>query len=350
MKNADVIIVGAGVIGLSLACELRRAGSSVIVLEKHHPGREASWAAGGMIAWCEAGPHPILCDLAKRSALMYPAFVHTVQDESGLNVDFRREGKIRFFGDDEQEIATHGMPLKEEELKQLEPDLEYRAAATLLPEDSVDPRQLVDALLKCALHLGVEVASGAEVVKVETKGPRATGAVTTKTSYSGAAVVNCAGAWAGQISPIAIPTRPMKGQMLCLVGKNPSLRHVIQGLGVYIVPRSDGRILIGSTVEDAGFDKRVAPEVLQRLHQAAANLVPQLGQLLIHDDWAGLRPGTPDNLPILGRTSLAGYFAATGHYRDGILLAPVTAKLMTDVLLGRPLEADLSAFSLSRFQ
>jgi glycine oxidase len=349
VKQADVIVIGAGVIGLSLACELRRAGMAVIVLEKNQPGREASWAAGGTIAWCEAGPHPLFRDLARASAKMYPAFVHTLQDESGVNVDFRREGRIRFLDGESQELAAFGKPIGEKDLQTLEPELEYRAPAVLLPEDTVDPRQLVQALLKCALHLGVEVASGAEVQELRFEANKAAGVATTKTTYSAAAIVNCAGAWAGQIPPIAIPTRPIKGHMLCLVGKNISLRHVVHGLGVYVVPRSDGRIVIGSTVEDVGFDKRVHPDIVQRLHQSAANLVPKLGQLLIHDDWVGLRPGTPDGMPILEKTSVDGYFVATGHYRDGIMLAPITARLMTDIVLGRETKLDLSAFSLSRF-
>jgi glycine oxidase len=350
VKNADVIVIGAGVIGLSLACDLRRAGHTVLVLEKHHPGREASWAAGGMIAWCEAGPHPAFRELAHTSAKMYPDFVHRLQDESAVNVDLRTEGKIRFRTEDDGDIAALGRPLTLAELKQMEPDLVYDAPAIFLPEMSVDPRQLVQALLNCALHLGVEVASGAEVVEVEATGGRVTGAITTKTTYSAAAIVNCAGAWAGHIPPINIPTRPIKGQMLCLVGKHPPLRHCIHGLSIYLVPRSDGRILVGATVEDVGFDKRVDPDVLQRFHQAAANLAPQFGQLRIHDDWAGLRPGTPDNLPILGPTTIEGYFVATGHYRDGIMLAPVTARLMTQMVEGRTSDLDVGPFSLARFQ
>jgi glycine oxidase len=350
VRSADVIVVGAGVIGLSLACELRRAGLSVIVLERHQPGREASWAAGGMIAWCEAGPHPAFHDLARASAEMYPAFLRTLQDESGVDVDFRGHGKIRFRTEGDDEVAALGRTLHEDELRQMEPGLEYRAPAVLLPEASVDPRQLVNALLKSALHLGAEVDSGAEVVQVETRDGRATGAITTKTQYFANTVVNCAGAWAGQLPPVDIPTRPVKGQILCLVRKPLAVRHNIYGLDIYLVPRSDGRVLVGATVENVGFDKRVEPDVLQRFHQTAAKLVPQLGEARIHDDWAGLRPGTPDGLPILGKTSLEGYFVATGHYRDGIMLAPITARLMTELIVGENCQTDIRAFSLARFQ
>jgi glycine oxidase len=137
--------------------------------------------------------------------------------------------------------------------------------------------------------------------------------------------------------------------MLALVGA-PILRHVIRAAEVYLVPRSDGRILIGSTLEDAGYDKRVDTITVQRLHQAALNLVPSLRSAKIHEDWAGLRPGTLDHLPIMGETPTLGYFAATGHYRDGILLTPITAKLMAQVVTGEKPEFDINPFSPLRFQ
>jgi glycine oxidase len=351
VQSADVVIVGGGVIGLSLALELRRAGPSVTVLDKHHPGREASWAAGGMIAHCEAGPHPLFRQLANAGAQMYPAWVHLLQDQSGINVDLRSQGTIRFVDRDEIDWGTAGKSLSAEQLRELEPNLGYTAPAKLLPEHCVDPRLLVEALLKAALHLGVHVAAGADVTHLHLDGEKAVAAVTTKTRYTARAIVNCAGAWSGQFSPVLIPARPVKGQMLALISDRPGLvvRHVVRGNGVYVIPRSDGRIVVGSTVEDVGFDKRVNPEVVQRLHRAATVLVPELGEARIHDDWAGLRPGTPDGLPIMGKTSVEGYLVATGHYRDGILLAPITARLMSQLVLGTLPDTDFEAFSLSRF-
>jgi glycine oxidase len=165
-------------------------------------------------------------------------------------------------------------------------------------------------------------------------------------------VVNCGGAWAGQIAAVpALPTRPVKGQMLSVIApRRDFLRHVVRGAGAYLVPRSDGRILIGATLEEAGFDKRTDANTIQCLHQAAANLAPELGQARMLEAWAGLRPGTPDRLPILGATSLPGYFVATGHFRDGILLAPVTALVMTQVVRGAKPEFDISAFLPARFR
>src|SRR5208282_3688834 len=163
-------------------------------------------------------------------------------------------------------------------------------------------------------------------------------------------VVNCAGAWAGQIGPHPFPTRPVKGQMLCVAMPEKKLvRHVVRAPDVYLIPRSDGRMSIGATAEEAGFDKQTVPETIQKLRQAALELVPKLADARILEAWAGLRPGTPDALPILGATPTPGYFVATGHFRDGILLAPVTAKLMRQMMTGQRPGWDLGAFSAHRF-
>ena len=179
-----------------------------------------------------------------------------------------------------------------------------------------------------------------------------------KHAIPGAAIVNCAGAWAAQIGPVKIPTRPVKGQMLALAPvvtpanlttSKKLLHHVVRG-DVYIIPRGDGRIVVGSTAEDVGFNKRVDAPTIQNLHQAAANLVPSIGEARILEDWAGLRPGTPDGLPIVGRAEVEGYFVSTGHYRDGILLAPITARLMSQLIRGCAPEIDIAQFSPDRFR
>jgi glycine oxidase len=179
---------------------------------------------------------------------------------------------------------------------------------------------------------------------------RVSGVGTDKTHYAAPVVVNCAGAWAGQIGPHQFPTRPVKGQMLAVVGvPHGVLRHVIRSPEVYLVPRSDGRILIGATVEEAGYDKRTNADTIQRLHQAAVEMIPALAKGRVLEAWAGLRPGTPDDLPIMGATATPGYFVATGHFRDGILLAPVTAFVMAQLITGAKPEHELAAFSAHRF-
>ena len=354
MKTWDVIIIGGGIIGLSLAIELRKRGATVLVVERGEPGREASHAAGGMLVDFFFETPEVLQPLASASARMYPEFAHELEVESGIKVDLRDHGTI-VFPSSEHVYDRPGFDLpalSPVPHAELEPSLsEANRAAFYLKERSVDPRALVAAALKTAKHRGVDISSGDEVTAVNLSGGRAVGLTTVKTMFQAAKIVNCAGAWSGKIGPHSFPTRPVKGQMLCLIMPERDLiKHVIRSPEVYFIPRSDGRLLVGATVEEAGFDKRTVPETIQRLHQAALRLVPKLNDARILEDWAGLRPGTPDNLPILGATETPGYYVATGHFRDGILLTPITAQIMADVIEGRQPQHDLTPFSPARFK
>jgi glycine oxidase len=353
VKTWDVIIIGGGIIGLSLALALRRRGATILVVERGEPGREASHAAGGMLLDCGLELPDPLQPLAVSSARMYPEFANELQLESGLNVDLRDYGTI-IIPPSEHVHERPGFSLNNllpAPISELEPALaELDSPVFYLNERSVDPRGLVAAALKTAKLRGVDFSSGDEVNTVTLAEGRVSGVTTNKTSFHAAKVVNCAGAWSGKIAPHRFPTRPVKGQMLCLIMPSRSLlKHVIRSSQAYLIPRSDGRLLVGATVEEAGFDKRTVPATIQRLHRAALELVPQLREAKILEDWAGLRPGTPDALPILGETETSGYYVATGHFRDGILLAPITAQVMTAVIEGRRAEHDLTAFSPSRF-
>jgi glycine oxidase len=377
VKTWDVIIIGGGIIGLSLSIELRKRGASVLVVERGEPGREASHAAGGMLVNCLFETPAVLQPLATASARMYPEFVYELQLESGTNVDLRDQGTILFlsskhirqlglsaaalapadWGELEPALSKltldQEFDLKEDGLDQEEIAMALNAmhpAAFYLKERSVDPRALTAAALKAAKHRGVDISSGDEVTAVNLSDGQVTGITTKKTSFLAPKVVNCAGAWSGQIAPHAFPVRPVKGQMLCLISPSRNLlRHVIRAPDVYLIPRSDGRILVGATVEEAGFDKRTDVATVQRLHHAALALVPELRNAKILEDWAGLRPGTPDALPILGATQTPGYYVATGHFRDGILLAPITAEVMAQVITGTNCKYDLTPFSPARF-
>ena len=353
VKTWDVIIIGGGIIGLSLALALRRRGASVLIVERGEPGREASYAAGGMLVDCGLETPASLQPLATASARMYPEFAQNLEFESGMNVDLRDHGTI-VFPPPEHIYERPGFTLDSLlpcPLNELEPALaEPKRPAFYLKERSVDPRALSAAAWKTAKRRGVDFSSGDEVTSVTLSDGRATGVTTTKTAFHAAKVVNCAGAWSGQIAPQAFPTRPVKGQMLCLLTPpHARLKHVIRSPEAYLIPRSDGRLLVGATVEEAGFDKRTDIATIQRLHRAALDLVPKLRDAKILEDWAGLRPGTPDALPILGATPTPGYYVATGHFRDGILLAPITAEVMAAVVEGRAPEYDLTPFSPARF-
>ena len=362
MKSWDAIIVGAGIIGLSLAIELHKQGLRVLVVEKGEPGREASWAAGGMLVDSPAETLPGLRELATASARMYPEFVHELEDESGLKIDLRSVGTLFFTseGTGHCPVTTQADALPQP-LAELEPALEIlnnpesRFTALYIKERSVDPRHLTHAAIAAARHRGVDFSSGDHVLAVQVADGKAAGVRTNKTQFAAGMVVNCAGAWAGQIGPHPLPTRPVKGQMLYVaMPQKEMVRHVVRTVGltpdVYLIPRSDGRMLIGTTMEEAGFDKRTDLATIQRLHRAALALVPKLRDARILENWAGLRPGTPDALPILGETRTPSYYVATGHFRDGILLAPITAEVMAAVVEGRTPEYDLAPFSPERFR
>jgi glycine oxidase len=360
VKSWDAIVVGAGIIGLALAIELNKQGLRVLVVEKGEPGREASWAAGGMLCDFPSETPPGLLELATASARMYPEFVHELEDESGLKIDLRTVGTLLFLdaAKDPDALDTHGWLAR---WRELEPNLKaanLRAksrAGVYLKERCVDPRHLTAAAIAAARHRGIDFSSGDHVLAVEVADGKTSGVRTNKTRFAAGMVVNCSGAWAGQIGPHPFPTRPVKGQMLCVAMPQKELvRHVVRTPDVYLIPRSDGRMLIGATVEEAGFDKQTVPETILKLRQAAVDLVPKLADARILEAWAGLRPGTPDGLPILGATPTPGYFVATGHFRDGILLAPVTARVMVEVMMGQAItgqrpQIDTSKFSANRF-
>ena len=352
VKSWDVIVIGAGIIGLALSIELRKRGATVLVVERGEPGREASHAAGGMLVDFPLETPAALHPLATAGANMYPEFAHELELESGKSVDLRSQGTLflpspEYSSHPSLQAARLPAPLAE-----LEPALVApRRPAYYLQERCVDPRALTAAALQTAKRRGVDVSSGDAVTSVNVSDVRATGVTTNKTSFLAAKVVNCAGAWSGQIAPHPFPTRPVKGQMLYLVSQvRHLLKHVIRSPEAYLIPRSDGRILVGTTVEEAGFDKRTDVATIQRLHHAAITLVPELKNARILEDWAGLRPGTPDALPILGATATPGYYVATGHFRDGILLAPITARVIADLIAGVPPAHDLTPFSPARFR
>jgi glycine oxidase len=369
VKNWDAIIVGAGIIGLSLALELHKTGLRVLIVDKGEPGHEASWAAGGMLCDFPAETAPALLDLAAASARMYPEFVRELEDESRLKIDLRAVGTLVYegakaeLGDtvdvDEPTVGHTPASMRDfalpRPLAELEPALQIAGSnagysVVFVKERCVDPRDLIVAAIAAARRREIDFSSGDPVMGIEVAQGKACGVRTNKTRFAAGMVVNCAGAWAGQIGPHAFPTRPVKGQMLSVImPQKEMVRHVIRTPEVYLIPRTDGRMVIGATSEEAGFDKRTVPETIQRLRQAAVDLVPKLVDARMLQAWAGLRPGTPDKLPILGATATPGYFVATGHFRDGILLAPVTAKAMADLMTGRAPQFDLANFSAARF-
>ena len=342
MKSWDVIIAGAGIIGVSLALELRERGHTVLVLDRAEPGGEASSAAAGMLAATDPETPDALRSLAMESARIFAAFVQRVESAAGIQVDFRRVGTIAFMPGSTAPSGYRG--LSAAELQLLEPSIHSSDhSAYFVREDSVDPHVLTRAALAAARALGVEVRGHTAVTEIRARGD-AVEILTETETFSAVSAVDCRGAWSGA------PVRPRKGQMLYVLPEAILLQHVLRAPEVYLVPRSSGKILIGATVEDVGFDKSIDPSAIRQLLNVAAKYLPAVATAPIIQSWAGLRPGTPDDLPILGTAETPGLFIASGHFRNGILLAPITAKIMAELIEGRAAPLDIAAFSPSRFR
>jgi glycine oxidase len=341
VNSWDIIVAGAGIIGVSLALELRERGAKVLVLDRGEPGQEASSAAAGMLAAGGFETPPALQPLALESARMYPEYVRKLEELSRIKTDFRRHGTIAF-GD--RTAPPGSKHLSTDEMREREPFLRSNGQQTFfIQEDSVDPRLLMRAALTAAEKSGIEIRGHIEVKSIS-RISNGVEVLTSSGTFTSARAVNCCGAWSGA------PVKPRKGQMLYLQpARNDLLQHVVHAPEVYIVPRSTGKILVGATVEDVGFDKAVTPSTIQQLLQEAMRYLPELGAATVIESWAGLRPGTPDDLPILGSTDTPGVFIASGHFRNGILLAPVTARLMAELITDQPLSLDISSFLPGRF-
>jgi glycine oxidase len=366
VKVADVIIIGGGVIGASIAFELAAAKLDVVLLDRQQPGREASWAAAGMLSPGPDSPDALpLVPLAKESMRLYPEFIASIEEISGKTTAFARKGVIEVFTApfDESErdkmvAQYHALGLAVEPVaidaaRKAEPALGPAAlAAAWLPQEAtVDPRMLMDALLTAASNRGVKIHADFPVNSIMLDGNRCTGVSTGEKNISAKCIVIAAGCFSGAIDWLGryAPTRPIRGQLLALESKSVPVGRTLRSHKAYLVPRPNGRIIAGSTLEDAGFERHVTPAGVRKILDGVLELAPALANAQLVDAWSGLRPGTPDNLPVLGPTDIRGLYIATGHYRNGILLAPATAKLLSRwILSGKP-EFDAEQFSPLRF-
>jgi glycine oxidase len=350
---ADVAIAGGGIIGLSLGLELRRRGLSAVVMERRKAMSSASGAAGGMLAVHDPQNPAELLPLSLRSRELYPAYLERIEELSGRKVPLRTRRTMQWV----DSAREGGTTVAAAEMAEFAPGLEANGYSfEWLEEGSVDPKDLRDALPAAFVAAGgilleetemLSVASSANGVTVETAGQQ----------VSAGMFVNCRGAWAGAGGLPGLgelPVRPVKGQMANLRCRPERLRCVVRAPGVYLIPRGDGRVTVGSTLEHAGFDERVQEPAMGQMVRAALRLLPEAETPAAGDMWAGLRPGTPDGLPIMGEAGgRAGgkdhCWHATGHYRDGILLAPATGRLMAQAMLGERPDVPLEAFSAARF-
>ncbi len=366
MRSFDVAVVGGGIIGGSIAFELTMHKLRVVLLDRKEPGQEASWAAAGMLAPAPESPDAMpLVPLGRASLERYPRFVAAVEEASGSRVGYRREGTLELIFNEEAErepgsrLTLHqglGLPaeaLEIERARELEPTLssEARAAVLLSYEASVDNRALTAAVLAAASARGAEIRARADVQALVREGNRCVGVIAGGEKISAAQVVIAAGCYSGALEGVApyAPTRPVRGQMMALRSAKVQIRRVLRSPRGYIVPRGNGLFVAGSTSENVGFEKSVTPAGLAQILRTALELAPGLADAAVVESWSGLRPDTPDHLPLLGPTDIEGLVIATGHYRNGILLAPITAKLIGEWLVERKSFPAGEAFSPLRF-
>lgn len=370
-RTSDVVVVGGGVIGLAVAWRAAQQGWAVTVCDPA-PGTGASWAAAGMLApVAEARPEEApLTSLALASLRRWPGFAAELEDETGLEVGLRSEGtmSVAFDADDQQVLGElvvmqRSLGLEAEWLdrttcRQLEPGLHPSiSGGAIAPGDhQVDNRALLAALLVAAERRRVRLCRQA-VRTLDTAGGRML-AVTCDdgTRFTASRFVLAAGCHSALLPGLpALPVRPVKGQILRLRGDPASpviartVRAVVHGRPVYLVPRRGGEVVVGASMEERGFDTTVTAGVVRDLLEAAVAVVPDVAELELTEMTARLRPGTPDNGPLLGTTMLEGLLLATGHYRHGILLAPVTADALTDALACRRLPEEAAPFAPGRF-
>jgi glycine oxidase len=366
--TTDVAVIGGGVMGCAVALRLAARGVGVTVIERGIPGAEASSAAAGILGpQMEAeAPGPLL-DLGLRSRALYPALAAELRDATGIDIGYVKSGvlAVALDGAGAAELTARrawqmarGLrvePLPVDQLRAAEPNLspDVRAALRFPDDAQVNARELARAFSQAAARAGARFLQGRYVRRVVIQGGAATGVELDGETLSAGAVVVAAGSWSGLVEGAGVPAtvvRPARGQLVAIETRPPLFRHVlsVHGRG-YLVPRPDGTVLAGSTVEMAGFRKEVTVGGLAQILGLAKTLVPALSDAPVTDSWSNFRPYTEDHLPVLGLTPVRGLALATGHYRNGILLAPVTAEAVASVVATGTTDIDLTPFSVTRF-
>jgi glycine oxidase len=368
---ADVVVVGGGAIGLAVAWRAAQAGMAVTVVDRA-PGRGASWAAAGMLApvtEVHYGERQLLA-LNLAAAARWPSFAAELEEAAGQPVGYRPGGTLAVARDADDNAALEDLyqfqlrcgleveRLRSRECRQLEPGLapSIRGGVLAAGDHQVDNRALVQALVVACERAGVRLVEG-RVAELAVEGGRVTGVVLAASGerLAAAAVVLAAGCWSGGVGGLAAealpPVRPVKGQLLYLRGPadQPLCSRNVRGLEVYVVPRGDGRVVVGATVEEQGFDTTVTAGAVHDLLRAALELLPEVAELELAETVVGLRPGSPDNAPMLGPAGPDGLVVATGHYRNGILLTPVTADAITELLASGRVPELIAPFGPERF-
>lgn len=375
--RADIAIIGGGVIGLAIARALALRGvRDIQLIERGSLGGESSFAAAGMLApQAEADLADDFFHFCCQSRDMYPEFARSLHDETGIDIELDTTGTLylAFTAEDERELrhryewqTTAGLSvewLDRETTRLFEPHISENVRAALrFPRDiQVENRRLVSALAVSNEQLGVTIDKGTTVNSLRLNGRGLDGIETSRGFVATENLVIAGGAWTSQIeitgnygtSDKAVPRvriEPVRGQMLCFESNPRLCSHVIYSPRGYVVPRRDGRLLAGSTTEHVGFDKRVTADGVHQIMSAAREISSDVGPLTLSDSWSGLRPRAADGLPVLGPCAeIDGLFYATGHYRNGILLTPITGELIAEAIVNKTISAPLRLYSPDRF-
>ena len=365
-QRYDAAIIGGGVIGCSIAWRLANAGMRVAVIERGEIGREASWAAGGMLApMAEANQADAFFDLAVTSRAMYADFADELREISGVNLEYRTEGTLYLALTDEdeselehrwqwqREAGLNIKKLKADCVLKLEPSLNPKLRWALkFPDDhQVNSRQLVTALEAALAKSNVDILAYTEVEEILQAGNQVSGIATSRGEIKANSVIIAAGSWSALLhSNLKSHVEPIHGQMIALEMTKTKLNHVVYSSRGYLIPRLSGIVLAGATTEKIGYHKMNTAGGISAIVEKAVEIVPQASALKIHELWSGLRPGSSDEWPILGADpEINGLVYATGHYRNGILLTPITAQAISELVLNGESAFDLKAFGIGRF-
>ena len=358
---SDFLIVGGGVIGMMTTLQLADAGHEVTLLERGACGREASWAGGGIVSplypWRYSAP---ISRLSTWSEGYYPELALRLLEETGTDPEYRQKGLLYLRVEDELRALgwarSVGKPLERvaaDFLYAKEPAAAPGCEAALwMPTlGSIRNPRLVKALrVRLAAMPKVRILEGVDVNELQREGQRVVAVKAGDERFSAGQVVICGGAWAAELlasADVGLPVRPVKGQMILFKAPPGLLQRVVLMDGRYVIPRSDGRVLAGSTLEEAGFDKGTDDTAKQSLWESATRIIPALAECEVEHHWAGLRPGSPDGTPFIGRVpGLDNLSVNAGHYRNGLVLAPASTRLLVDQLLGRETILDPSPYWL----
>jgi glycine oxidase len=367
----SVAVIGGGVIGLAIGWRLASAGCAVDVFDRGEAGRGASWAAAGMLAAgleTEPGGEELL-DFARHSQALWPDFARALAIASGMEVGYRDEGtlavaptrddaeRLRFTTEFQRRLGINSRWLTGAAVREIEPRLHPGIAAAAICRDDhqVDNRRVVTALRLALAGAGGRLHENHEA-RLDMAGGRLIGVVAGERAHRADIVVLAAGAWSREVAglpkELRPPVRPIKGQMLALkmAPDDTLVRHVVWAPKAYLVPRLDGRLLIGATVEECGFDAALTAGGVYGLLEAAWRTIPAIEDLPIDEMWVGFRPGSRDDAPILGASALPQLVIATGHHRNGILLTPATAEAIAEYVLTGSVPARILPFACDRFR